>query len=142
VAGVAATPAAASISYSVTATIGVGTWATGVGVDPVTGTVYVANENGTMSVIDESTGTVTATIGAGSGQSEGVAVDSVTGTVYVANNDTFDGNVAVIDGPPTPSPPPSASAEARMAWGWTRPPTPSTWPTTATRPAPPTAPSR
>ncbi len=42
-AGVAAVPAAAGISYSVTATIGVGNVPTGVGVDPATGTVYVAN---------------------------------------------------------------------------------------------------
>ena len=52
---------------------------------PVPGTVYVANIGGnTVSVIDETTNTVTATIPVGTGP-YGVGVDSSTGTVYVAN---------------------------------------------------------
>ena len=53
--------------------------------DPATGTVYVANAyDGTVSVIDAATNTVTATIPVGSNPGE-VAVDPATGTVYVAN---------------------------------------------------------
>jgi YVTN family beta-propeller protein len=96
-AGITAAPAAAaSIGYTVTATIGVGSGPEGVGVDPSTHTVYVANSNGnSVSVIDGTTNTVTATIAAGSGP-EGVGVDPSTHTVYVANSN---GNsVSVIDG--------------------------------------------
>ena len=53
--------------------------------DPATGTAYVANfSDGTVSVIDEATSTVTATIAVG-GNPEGVGVDPATGTVYVTN---------------------------------------------------------
>ena len=80
--------AAGTGGYRVTATIAVGgvapePWA--VGVDPTTGTAYVANINGgTVSVIDEATRTVTATI-ADDADPEAVAVDPTTHTVYVAN---------------------------------------------------------
>ena len=67
-------------------TISVGSRPSGVAVDPATGTVYVANSSGnTVSVIDASTNTVTATISVGQGPS-GVAVDPATGTVYVTNS--------------------------------------------------------
>jgi YVTN family beta-propeller protein len=66
-----------------------------VAVDPGSHTVYVANLNdGTVSVIDASTRTVTATVPVGSTPNE-VAVDPGTHTVYV-NNDG-DGTVSVID---------------------------------------------
>ena len=96
-AGVAAVPAAAATTtYRVTATIGVGGQPQGVGVDPATDTSYVANQVGnSVSVIDGATGTVTATIGVG-GQPRGVGVDPATNTIYVANSG---GNsVSVIDG--------------------------------------------
>jgi YVTN family beta-propeller protein len=55
---------------SVIGTIPVGNGAGGVGVDPIRGTVYVANQNyneglGTVSVIDEATNSVTATVTVG-----------------------------------------------------------------------------
>jgi len=50
--------------------------------------------NGTVSVIDEATGTVTATIAVGSGP-DGVAVDPTSHTAYVANGGN--GTVSVID---------------------------------------------
>jgi YVTN family beta-propeller protein len=63
----------------------VGTDPAGAAVDPAAGTVYVTNlADGTVSVIDVATSTVTATIPVGS-QPEGVAVDPSTHTVYVAN---------------------------------------------------------
>jgi len=84
-AGVTAVPAAAATTYTVTATIGVGITPEGVGVDPATNTVYVANEGGgSVSVIDGATNTVTATIGVGS-EPIGVGVDPATHAVYVAN---------------------------------------------------------
>ena len=61
-------------------------------VDPAAGTVYVANSgSGTVSVIDEATSAVTATIPVGSGP-DGVAVDPAAGTVYVTN---FDGGAGI-----------------------------------------------
>ena len=52
--------------------------------DPVTHTVFVANSgDNTVSVIDESTNSVTATIGVG-GSPEGVGVVASTGTTYSA----------------------------------------------------------
>jgi len=90
---------------TVTATIPVGTAPDGVAVDPATGTVYVTNlgvdadpgvstDDGTVSVIDAATGTVTATVAVGS-YPAAVAVDPATGTVYVANEN--DASVSVID---------------------------------------------
>ena len=95
-AGVTAAPAAAATTYEVTATIGVGSSPNGVGVDPATDTVYVANQgSSTVSVINGATNTVTATIGVGS-QPFGVGVDPATDTVYVANE--YSNSVSVIDG--------------------------------------------
>jgi YVTN family beta-propeller protein len=63
-------------------------------VDPAAHTAYVANGgSGTVSVIDEATGTVTATIAVGSGP-DGVAVDPAAHTAYVTN---LAGTVSVID---------------------------------------------
>ena len=57
----------------------------GVAVDPATGTAFVANYRGdTVSVIDEATDAVTATIGVGC-MPHGVAVDPDTHTAFVAN---------------------------------------------------------
>jgi YVTN family beta-propeller protein len=97
---------------TVTATIDVGVEPVevdpyGVAVDPATDEIYVTNimgdwpnETGTVSVIDGSTNTMTATIDVGSGPF-GVAVDPATGDVYVTDciNTTCDeGAVLVIDG--------------------------------------------
>jgi YVTN family beta-propeller protein len=101
-----AVPAWAAGGYAVTATIPVGSNPEGVAVDPAAGTVYVTNQSdGTVSVVDEATSTVTATIPLGSGQlwayyPEGVAVDPAAGTVYVANAGygfSDGGNLSVID---------------------------------------------
>ena len=62
--------------------------------DPGTHTVYVPTNDGTVSVIDASTRTVTATVPVGKGPF-GVAVDPDTHTVYVANYG--DNSVSVID---------------------------------------------
>jgi YVTN family beta-propeller protein len=84
---------------SVIATIPVGNGAGGVGLDPLRGTVYVANQNynegaGTVSVIDEQTNAVTATVTVGSYPYR-VAVDPLAGTVYVDNY--LSHSVSVID---------------------------------------------
>jgi YVTN family beta-propeller protein len=81
----------------VTATIGVGSYPYGVGVDPSTHTVYVAiyPAGDSVSAIDEATNTVTASIGVGSIPT-GVAVDPSTHTVYVANKGS--NTVSVISG--------------------------------------------
>jgi YVTN family beta-propeller protein len=79
---------------TVTATIGVGSDPSGIGVDPSTHTVYVTNSgSGTVSVINEATNTVTATIGVGN-YPNGVGVDPSTHAVYVTN--TGSGTVSVI----------------------------------------------
>ena len=54
-------------------------------INPKTGTVYVANGGGTVSVISGRTGKVTATIHVGS-QPDGVAINPATGAVYVPNS--------------------------------------------------------
>ena len=84
-------------------------------------------------MIDGATNTVTATIPVG-GEPDAVGVDPLaTGTVYVANEGG--NNVSVIErGHRHPSPPPFPSAAARPGWGWTRPPAPSTWPTSKAAP--------
>ncbi len=64
-------------------------------VDPGTHTVYVTNiHDNTVSVIDASTRTVTATVPVGK-QPGGVAVDPGTHTVYVTN--IHDNTVSVIE---------------------------------------------
>jgi YVTN family beta-propeller protein len=91
---VLAAPAAGAVPV-VTATITVGTDPYGVAVNPVTGTVYIANGSGTVSVMSGRTGTVTATIPV-TGHPQGIAVNPLTGTVYVANE--VSGTVTVISG--------------------------------------------
>ncbi len=64
------------------------------GVDPRTGTVFVANAgDNDVSVIDEATNQVTGAIGVGDGPSA-IAVDPTTGNIYVANGTA--GTVSVI----------------------------------------------
>ena len=96
-----ATPAASPTVPTAT----VGTDPAGVGVDPTTNTIYVANDgSGTVSVIDGATCdgstqsgcTPVATLSVGSAP-WGVAVDPITNTIYVANEGTA-GTVSVIDG--------------------------------------------
>jgi YVTN family beta-propeller protein len=80
-----AAPALAATTYTVSATIPVGSGPYLVGVDPTTHTVYVTEENiGTVSVIDGATNTVTATIPVGS-VPDAVGVDPTTHTVYVTH---------------------------------------------------------
>jgi len=98
VAAAAPFPGASQVN-SVIATIPVGNGAGGVGVDPLRGTVYVANQNfneglGTVSVIDERTNAVTATVTVGDYPYK-VAVDPFTATVYVDNY--ISDSVSVID---------------------------------------------
>ena len=62
-------------------------------VDRAAHTVYVTNGTGTVSVINEATGRVTATVPVGVFP-YGVAVDPATHTAYVANADS--GTVSVI----------------------------------------------
>ncbi len=80
--------------YTVAATVPVEGGAFGLAVDPSTHTVYVANADNTVSVIDGATRTVTATVPVGKGPVD-LAVDASTHTVYVANADN---TVSVIDG--------------------------------------------
>ena len=90
-----AVPASAAAGYSVTATIAVGSFPSGVAVDSAAGTVYVVNSGGgSVSVIDEATGAVTNTINVGIAPT-GIAVDPAAGTVYVVNHATD--TVSVID---------------------------------------------
>ena len=83
-------------AQTVTATVLAGTFPHAVAVDPVTNTIYVANDgDNTVTVIDGATNTVTATVSAGT-DPNAVAVDPVTNTIYVANFGSD--NVTVIDG--------------------------------------------
>ena len=67
------------------ATVTVGTNPYGVGVNPSTNTIYVANEgSNTVSVIDGSTNAVTATVTVGTNPYD-VGVNPSTNTIYVAN---------------------------------------------------------
>ncbi len=89
---------------TVTATVPVGKNPEAAAVDPGTHTVYVTStraadpagniEHGTVSVIDASTRTVTATVPVGY-HPDRVAVDPGTHTVYVTN--TLDSTVSVIE---------------------------------------------
>jgi|HubBroStandDraft_1064217.scaffolds.fasta_scaffold62794_2 YVTN family beta-propeller protein len=85
------TPAAAAVH-----TIPVGSNPDALAVDASTDTIYVANySDGTVSVIDGTTQTVTQTITVGSDPTA-IGVDETTDTIYVANDS--DGTVSVIDG--------------------------------------------
>jgi YVTN family beta-propeller protein len=75
-----ATPAAAA--FKVTATVNVGGTPDGVAVDTSTGTIYEANNFGSVMEINGTTVTNTISI---PGQLEGVAVDSGTHTAYVVD---------------------------------------------------------
>jgi YVTN family beta-propeller protein len=81
---------------TVIADVPIGGFPAGVAVDAGTQTVYVLNGNNTVSVIDERTNTVTATVTIGYGPfafGGGVAVDPTTRTVYAASENT-EGSVA------------------------------------------------
>ncbi|MGV7698383.1 YncE family protein [Mycobacterium kansasii] len=86
-------------THTVTTRVDVGSRAIGVAADPGTHTVYVAAlEDRTVSVIDGSTNSVTATVKVRGGFSDvnPIAVDPNTHTVYLAN--LGDDTVSVIDG--------------------------------------------
>ena len=92
--------------------------------DPAAGTVYVTNSSdGTVSVINEATSAVTATIPVGS-EPDGVAVDPAAGTVYVTNYG--DGTVSVIDAATRAVTATIPVGPSRTGWRWTPPPGPST----------------
>lgn len=98
--GALASPASATSSYGVTATITVADSTTSpwdVAVDPTTSTVFVTDVGsggaGTVKVINENTDAVTATINVGT-YPESIAVDPVTHRVYVTSTA---GTVKVID---------------------------------------------
>jgi YVTN family beta-propeller protein len=89
-----ASPAVHAAANTVTTTIGLGSSsALAVAVDPDTRTAYVT-AGGSVSVIDTTKNTVTATIGVGQ-EPDGVAVDPATHTAYVTNGSS--GSVSVID---------------------------------------------
>lgn len=93
-----ALPAYAISGPTVTINLGAGTEPRGLALDPVTHSVYVADEGtSAVSVISEATNAVSATIAlpAGSTSPEGVAWDQNTDTIWVANNS---GTVSVICG--------------------------------------------
>jgi YVTN family beta-propeller protein len=83
--GAAEQPASATVGYTVTGTIEVGTGPDGVAVDPTSHTTYVTDiDDDSVSVIDEATKTVTATITVGGGPLT-VAADPASHIVYVTN---------------------------------------------------------
>jgi YVTN family beta-propeller protein len=80
------------------ATIPVGTGPAGVGVNPTTNMIYVANfSSNTVSVIDGTINTVTATIPVGTGPI-GVGVNPNTNLIYVGHSPSTYRMVTVIDG--------------------------------------------
>lgn len=90
-----ATPALAAAPNTVVATVAVGGGPAGVGVDPTTHTVYVAdNSDNNVSVINGTTNTVTTTVAVGNAPSP-VGVAATSHTVYVANPPS--NTVSVID---------------------------------------------
>jgi YVTN family beta-propeller protein len=83
-------------AQTVTATISVENDPVAVAVNPVTNTIYVANQNSeSVTVIDGSTNNITTTVTVG-GEPAAIAVDAVTNQVYVVN--TQSDTVTVIDG--------------------------------------------
>ena len=106
----AALPAQAAPSTPTSIAIPVGGEPLGVAVDPGTHSVFVTNEDdNTVSVIDETSNTVTHTISVGQ-RPYGVAVDPGTHTVYVTNGNS--GTVSVID---------EASNTVTHTMAWARP---------------------
>ena len=107
-----ALPTSAAATYTVSVTIPLDDLPQGVGVNPATGKVYVADYgHAAVWVIDETTNAIVATIPVGTNtvgntpngiNPLGLAVDPVTDRIYVANLNgaaaPFDGNVSVIDG--------------------------------------------
>ena len=109
---------ALALGQTVVATVPVGSSPFGVGVNPATNRIYVANSatvldaNGvpisTVSVIDGATNTVAATVPVSGGlnpSTKGVGVNPTTNRIYVAGASSFDTNpnllvgmVSVIDG--------------------------------------------
>jgi YVTN family beta-propeller protein len=86
----------AGAAPNVIATIPLGGNPFGVGVNPNTNRIYVANNGiNTVSVIDAATNTVTATVTVGSSPT-GVGVNQNSNRIYVANSGS--NNVSVIDG--------------------------------------------
>ena len=71
------------------------------GINPFTKSVYVSNQTGWVSLLDEDENNIVATIQLGDGandiEPEGVAVDPITNRVYVANFEPA-GSVWMIDG--------------------------------------------
>ena len=71
------------------------------GINPFTKSVYVSNQKGWVSLLDEDENNIIATIplsdGDSDGEPEGVAVDPISNRVYVANLDP-EGSVWAIDG--------------------------------------------
>ena len=71
------------------------------GINTFTKSVYVSNQSGWLSVLDEDENDIVATIQLGGGpnnsEPEGVAVDPITNRVYVANFEP-EGSVWVVDG--------------------------------------------
>lgn len=89
---------AAHLVPGVVTPIAVGDGPGGVGVNPTTNRIYVANSgSNTVSVIDGSTNTVLTTIPVGGGPAD-VGVDDVTNRIYVVNDSSQ--TVSVIDGNP------------------------------------------
>jgi YVTN family beta-propeller protein len=83
-------------AQTVIATVAVGDFPVGVGVNPTTNRAYVSNNfDDTVSVIDGTTNTVIATVAVGDAP-RGVGVNPTTDRVYVAN--IADDTVSVIDG--------------------------------------------
>jgi YVTN family beta-propeller protein len=138
---------AGGTTYTVTATVTVGNYpaevgdAAGVGVDPTSDTVYVANpSSSTVSVMNGATNTVTATVTVGNGPFAAVGVDPTTDTVYVANID--DNTVSVINGATNTvtatvtvgNEPDAVGVDPTTDTVYVANPTPSTWPTCKTTP--------
>ncbi len=84
---------------SVVATVPVGSYPYGVGVNPTTDKIYVANlSNNNVSVIDGATDTVTGSPIPVGNSPTGVGVNPTTNKIYVANCGDYPGTVSVIDG--------------------------------------------
>lgn len=78
----------------VIATIPVGTTPVGVGVNPITNEIYIANEGGTVSVVNGSTNSITSTISV-ENHARSIAVNPITNMVYVVEGKE---DLAIING--------------------------------------------